>query len=283
MAENPEQKHADFSRLILFKTISFWTSRATPCRYINDTTAIRWKPTGAIPPWPYISRRRAAVARVAHNHEAAGSNPAAATKISYVPWLIHLHLIHPQQPSLHSPDARQILLSAGQTNKTRTMSPMGMKTYGFHQLGVSDTEPANPLRNKREGYHKMTQPYRCPDCGLTIEHPGRKCPFCGSRITKLKSDMLLRNKSMEPTETVNKSTIVAFCIGLLSIIFPLLCILPTMGIIASRMALIQCQTGRSKGYMLAKAGLVCSGIGFILGIFSIIMLVIGLVFYMTVT
>ena len=135
----------------------------------------------------------------------------------------------------------------------------------------------------KEGIHKMTQPYRCPDCGLTIEHPGKKCPFCGSRITKLKSRMPLRNKSMEPTETVNKSTIVAFCIGLLSIIFPLLCILPTMGIIASRMALIQCQTGRSKGYMLAKAGLVCSGIGFILGIFSIIMLVIGFIFYATMT
>lgn len=86
----------------------------------------------------------------------------------------------------------------------------------------------------KEGYHKMTQPYRCPDCGLTIEHPGRKCPFCGSRITKLKSRMPLHNKSIEPTETVNKSTIIAFCTGLLSIIFPLLCILPTMGIIASR-------------------------------------------------
>lgn len=95
--------------------------------------------------------------------------------------------------------------------------------------------------------------------------------------------MPLRNKSMEPTETVNKNTIAALCIGLLSIIFPLLCILPTMGIIASRLALIQCQTGRGKGHILAKAGLVCSGIEFILGILSIIMLVIGFIFYITVT
>lgn len=95
--------------------------------------------------------------------------------------------------------------------------------------------------------------------------------------------MNITNRRMEPRETLNKGTVPAFITGLLSIFCPVFCILPIIGIIICRMSLIQCQMGRANGYRLAKAGLICSYIGLAIGIFSIIMLVIGLVFYATVT
>lgn len=93
-AENPEKKHADFLRLILFETILSRTSQTTLVVLTTTPRPYGGSQTALSPPWPYISRSRAAAARVAHNHEVAGSNPASATKISYVPWLIHLHFFY---------------------------------------------------------------------------------------------------------------------------------------------------------------------------------------------
>ena len=128
---------------------------------------------------------------------------------------------------------------------------------------------------------------RCPECGMYLERPVKKCPFCGTRLrfythrtyappsTSIEEDPPFYEEKTEIRQS--SGAILALILGLISIYMPCLCIVPVIALRTARKAVKRAKA-LNTSTIPAYIGLGLAWFGLMEGIVIFVMLALVILF-----
>ena len=97
----------------------------------------------------------------------------------------------------------------------------------------------------------------CKNCDKEIDNDSRFCKFCSTEITKERPEGKKKEEQKESSQVKkNKFAVIGFILGIISIFFSSIGIIPILALIFSVIGFYQIDKGKGEGKTMAAIGLI---------------------------